>query len=340
METYGIYLAYPPGLDLRAEGLGRHLAEFLKEAKDCSEAKFVIACPSWMRKSLQHFFEAVGISPAAFEIIGPQDQPTLLKLYQFYRVYKRRTRCQSLIFRLLRLVKGQFKQYLARIEVLLVTTRNDLLLISLALLALPFALLAFPAVAFASSCSAVWTRLSGRLRRTHLFRQYSEGIIGTTLKPQANSTITRLYSFMQDAEAQLLLEHINCRKDISAWYSPTSFWPQFHQIEAPRLTCVPDVLLSESPVGFSSVGGDRFLQTYELIEATIEGGDHFVTYSDHVKYRTLVDRYQISPDFDRGGVAWGQSTGWADCGLWDSLTTKRRQERFASVSFRAHCARQ
>lgn len=153
MKTYGIYLAYPPELDLRAEGLGRYLAEFLKEAKDCSDAKFVIACPSWMRKSLRHFFEAVGISPAAFEIIGPEDEPTLLKAYQFYRGYKPRTRCRSRIFQLLRFVKGQFKRCLARIEVLLVTTRSDLLLVSLALLALPFALMALPALALASSSS-------------------------------------------------------------------------------------------------------------------------------------------------------------------------------------------
>ena len=100
---------------------------------------------------------------------------------------------------------------------------------------------------------------------------------------------------MEEAEARLLLKHINSRKDVSAWYTPTAFWPHFNQIEAPRLTCVPDVVLSESPVGFSSVGGDRFLQTFGLVEATIEGGDHFVTYSEHIKYRTLVERYQVSP---------------------------------------------
>ena len=61
VKTFGIYLAYPPTLDLRAEGLGRHLAEFLKEAKSCPTARFVIACPSWMRKSLDDLLEGVGI---------------------------------------------------------------------------------------------------------------------------------------------------------------------------------------------------------------------------------------------------------------------------------------
>ena len=52
MKKYGIYLAYPPKVDLRAEGLGRHLAEFLKAAQERGDVQFVIACPSWMKKSL------------------------------------------------------------------------------------------------------------------------------------------------------------------------------------------------------------------------------------------------------------------------------------------------
>jgi glycosyltransferase involved in cell wall biosynthesis len=101
---------------------------------------------------------------------------------------------------------------------------------------------------------------------------------------------------MEEAEAKLLVKKINGRRDISAWYAPAAFWPHFNRIDAPRLTCVPDVVLSEFPVAFSSVGGDRFLHTFGQVGAAIKGGDHFVTYSQHIKYRTLVDRYHVSPD--------------------------------------------
>jgi glycosyltransferase involved in cell wall biosynthesis len=294
VKTFGIYLAYPPTLDLRAEGLGRHLAEFLKEAKSCSTARFVIACPSWTRKSLGDLLEGVGISPDAFEIIGPKDEPMFLKLYQLYQAYKRRTRLQSRILRLFRILKRQYARNLTRAEGLFVTTRSGVLLTSLALLALPFVVMAL-AAAVVSSFIAVWPKLRARLNRTRLFRQYSKVVVRVTTKPQASSTTVRLYRLMEEAEARLLLKHINSRKDVSAWYTPTAFWPHFNHIKAPRLTCVPDVVLSESPVGFSSVGGDRFFQTFGLVEATIEGGDHFVTYSEHIKYRTLVERYQVSP---------------------------------------------
>jgi glycosyltransferase involved in cell wall biosynthesis len=291
VKTYGIYLAYPPELDLRAEGLGRHLAEFLKEAKSCSTARFVIACPSWTRKSLADLLDGVGISPDGFEIIGPKDEPMFLKLYQLYQDYKRRTRLQSRILRLFRILKRQYVRNVNRAEGLFVTTRSGLLLASLALLALPYVVM----VLAAAIVSSVWPKLRTRLNRSRLFRQYSKVVVRVTRKPQASSTIVRLYRLMDEAEARLLLKDINSRKDVSAWYTPTAFWPQFNQIEAPRLTCVPDVVLSESPVGFSSVGGDRFLQTFGLVEATIEGGDHFVTYSEHIKNRTLVGRYQLNP---------------------------------------------
>jgi glycosyltransferase involved in cell wall biosynthesis len=294
VKTYGIYLAYPPELDLRAEGLGRYLVEFLKEAQNRPGAKFVIACPSWMRKSLDDLFEGVGISSAAFEIIGPKDKPKFLKLYQFYQAYKQRKRRKSRILQLLRLMKRQYARNVARAESLLVTTRSGLLLASLALLALPFVVIAVAAIAVVSSFTAMWTMLRVRLNWNPLFGQYSKAIDRLTMKPQDSSTTVRLYRFMEDAEAKLLLKHINSRKDISAWYAPTVFWPHFNEIDAPRLTCVPDVVLSEFPVGFSSIGGDRVLQTFGLVEATIQGGDHFVTYSEHIKYQTLVERYQVS----------------------------------------------
>ena len=86
---------------------------------------------------------------------------------------------------------------------------------------------------------------------------------------------------------------INTMGDGRAWYCPTAFWPAFNQIQAPRLMCVPDVVLTDFAVGFSGIGGDRFLENFEIVEKTIEGGQYFVTYSSDVKWSTLVDRYGI-----------------------------------------------
>jgi hypothetical protein len=117
-----------------------------------------------------------------------------------------------------------------------------------------------------------------------------------TARPQNDRRTVRLYRFMEEAEAVLLCDYINSRTDIDAWYSPTAFWPQFNKINAPRLTCVPDVVLSEFPVAFSSINQDRFLETFEAIEEAIRGGNHFVTYSTAIKERTLVAHYGVRPD--------------------------------------------
>ena len=79
MKIYGIYLAYPPPVDLRAEGLGRLLAEFLNAANRRGDVRFVIACPSWSRKNLQQLFEDAGIPPDGFDVIGPERKPVLLR---------------------------------------------------------------------------------------------------------------------------------------------------------------------------------------------------------------------------------------------------------------------
>jgi len=126
-------------------------------------------------------------------------------------------------------------------------------------------------------------------------RRHSATISNMVTIPKSYLGIVRIYRLMEDAEAKLLLKYINGRRDISAWYSPTAFWPHFNLIASPKLMCVPDVVLSEFPVGFSSAGGDRVLEIFRLLKMTIEGGDHFVTYSENTKWRTLIDRYHVSP---------------------------------------------
>jgi hypothetical protein len=98
---------------------------------------------------------------------------------------------------------------------------------------------------------------------------------------------------MEQHEAQRMQALINGLAGIRAWYCPTAFWPAFNNIQAPRLMCVPDVVLTDFPVGFAGVGGDRFLERFYQIEAAIRGGQHYVTYSESIKWGTLVGRYAI-----------------------------------------------
>src|ERR1700722_3591408 len=295
MKTFGIYLAYPPEVDLRAEGLGRYLADFPNTARERTDHRFVIACPSWTIKSLHELFKRAGIPLNAFEIISPKAEPVILRLYRAYQSYKRRQR-KRYFSRTIAYLAALKARLIIRGEKTLATMRSGFVLGFLIVLASPFVgiiyvlyLLRQPLLSLLTFVGIVriWRRLNGWFQNLAL---------APTVKPQSSVTTLRFYRFMEEGEAKLLCNQINARKEIAAWYAPAAFWPHFNQIKAPRLTCVPDVVLAEFPAAFSLLNGERLLDAFKAIQRTIEGGDRFVTYSDEVKYRTLVARYRVAPD--------------------------------------------
>lgn len=294
MKTFGIYLCYPPKVDLRAQGLGRYLAEFLKEAKVRADVRFVIACPSWMRESLKEWSQSVGLQPDAFEVIGPEKAPTLLRFYEAYQKYRAyRLRRKKKRHDYLAKARALYDTAVASIARTAATTRSTVALVCIGLIASP-ALLVYFAIRWINR------RVPRRKIYRAVLRRYRSRVApnvgGLVARPQDNGLAVRLYRHMETAEAKLLSVEIEKRMDISAWFAPTAFWPHFNDIKAPRLICVPDVVLSDFPVAFSSVNDDRFLETFRLVEKTLRGGHQFVTYSSDIKQRTLVERYGIPPD--------------------------------------------
>lgn len=291
MKTYGIYLAYPPGLDLEAEGLGRHLVAFLDESRSFDDVRFVIACSSWTRAPLRKLLDGAGLSLEAFELIGPETEPFLLASYDAYKRWRSRPRRRGWFGRTMAVAGAMARRAIRWMERRMVSSRNPVLVgfavlfgaIGLAAGGILLAVVRSLRLAVGGTLSR---RLPARLRRI------TTRILAT---PQSSSSVFRLYRAMEEVEAETLRRHIAGRKDIRAWYCPTAFWPHFNLIEAPRLTCVPDVVLSDFPVGFAALNGDRFLDVFRSVEATIAGGDHFVTYSEAVKSRTLVERYHVDP---------------------------------------------
>ena len=299
VKKYGIYLAYPPTVDLRAEGLGRHLAEFLKGARQRGDVRFVIACPSWMRENLNNLFEACGLAPDDFEIIAPARKPLLLTVHQ--RLVSLRTRKEPRAHegRLLARLRKLKSNLTRRVERQLAQTRSLSFTALLGIMLLPllmvilFMRLLRRAGRFVASLPH---SLRNRTRRNTQAKEGSRPIEDIAVRPGSYPIAVRLYNAMEETEAALLSALITGRKDISAWFSPTAFWPNFNEIAAPRLMCVPDVVLTDFPVGFAPVGGDRFLESFKKVECAIEGGQYFVTYSEDVKWRTLVQRYNVDPD--------------------------------------------
>lgn len=296
MKKYGIYLAYPPTVDLRAEGLGRHLAEFLKGARARGDVRFVIACPSWMRENLAKLFEACGVGPDDFEIIAPSRKPLLLSAHERLVAFRRRKGEPAGGGRLRARLRKLKADMTRKVERYLAQTRSAW---AIALLGV----LLFPLI-FLILCIRLLKRIGqwiltlpdkrhARKQGNTAAKDEARGLGKVVAKPGSFPLIVRLYAAMEEGEASLLNQLICKRPDVVAWFSPTAFWPHFNDIAAPRLMCVPDVVLTDFPVGFAPVGGDRFLESFRKVETAIDGGQYFVTYSEDVKWRTLVHRYNV-----------------------------------------------
>jgi glycosyltransferase involved in cell wall biosynthesis len=128
-------------------------------------------------------------------------------------------------------------------------------------------------------------------RRTE--RAARELLAGTA--PKDVPTVVAMYRQMQDVEIEGIHRAIGDVRDVEAWYCPTAFWPSVTALDVPHLICVPDVVLADFPATFSGIGGDRLLETYRQIEATLRRGSHFVTYSRYVRDSTLVRRFGVDP---------------------------------------------
>lgn len=298
LRKFGIYLAYPPTVDLQAEGLGRHLAEFLKAAQERSDVRFAIACPSWMVDQLHGFFATSGVRPGSFELIAPRRKPLLLSLHQRHAAYRQRPKTPGAFAALRGRAARIGAKVRAHAEKKAVSTRSAGLIAVLGIVALACVALgaALQAVRWPLAAGAAGLGKAGaRLARHPAIRRHLGKAGALATQPKQDSLAMRLYRLMEGAEAALLRELIAGRPDIAAWYSPTAFWPSFNDLPAPRLMCVPDVVLADFPVGFAPLGGERFLDNFRQVNRAIAGAEHFVTYSSEVKWRTLVERHHADP---------------------------------------------
>lgn len=302
LRHYGIYLAYPPTVDLRAEGLGRHLAMFLKGAESLSDIRFTIVCPSWSQKTLASLFESEQVSGGVYRIVSPEGAPYALRVFEAVRRYRGRQKRQGRISRIAQWTRQISERLWERLTARAVAVHDPFtfalfltesagvitFVVLFACLALPFFLL----LASVRTSALLADRLGAVFH--HKWRALLARVLAVLSVPQQDSWVLRLFEKMQQEEIYRMQAKIDALKDVRAWYCPTAFWPSFHDIKTPRLMCVPDVVLADFPVGFSSVGGDRFLSTFESVELAIRKGEHFVTYSQAVKWNTLVDRYSVA----------------------------------------------
>lgn len=301
-KNYGIYLAYPPTVDLRAEGLGRYLAAFLKGAEGRDDVRFTIVCPSWSHDSLDQLFESEGVPRDRFRVVGPKGKPYALYVYDAWKAHLLRDRRKGWIARLYRAVSSIALRAQTHVERRGVTVNSvsTLLIFMGELLGLGGLLLILAPLwvpKLLAQRLLTWARHSVLDRTSAPDRSAQANQIKALMeKPQGLGFIQRLFADMEHSETQRMQKVIQRLQGIRAWYCPAAFWPAFNDIRAPRLMCVPDVVLTDFPVGFSSVNGDYTLRVFEKVQHAIAGADHMVAYSHAVKWNTLVERYGMQAD--------------------------------------------
>lgn len=317
LKYYGIYTAYGPRVDLRGEGLGRYLAAFLKGAEEHKNVRFIVACPSWSKENLIKLCESEGVDINGFDIISPSGKPAILRIFEAFESFLSTRPSKQLDFfnRLVASLSAFVWRPVRRLAKKMTGSRDWLTTLSIATVFLVLSVLLIPIILVILVCVFLV-----RLPRVVMF--FQEPAQPTSKEPAARSsiidriystlkTIIRqfevpvsvhgfsriMYSLMEENETNLLLEQINSLKHVSAWYSPTVFWPEFNQITMPRLMCVPDVVFTHFPIAFSDDRNtSHLMKNFQKIESAINGCENFVTYSEQIKWQTMVERYQTKPE--------------------------------------------
>lgn len=302
MKKYGIFLCYPPTTDLRQQGLGRYLSAFIKGAENKADIKFSLFCPSWSKDDLLELFESEGVSLEKIEIHHPKREPLLLHLFKFFSWLKKRhsIKKDSFFNKIRKKINNGIESIFERLKNETAGVHDVISLLPLLRTLVVTTVLFLCLSPFFVFFIILYYFLRFLLKPFRLFFQIilkgKQRLLGLLGSPKDDSFVLQLYTKMADVETERMLDLINKNNDISAWYCPTSFWQGFTKIVGPKLLCVPDVVLTQFPGGFSQVGGDRFFKTFNDVRTCIDNNEYFITYSDDVINNTLVKFFSINKD--------------------------------------------
>ncbi len=314
IKKYGIYLCYPPHVDLRKEGLGRYLANFIKGTINIPEVHIVIACPCWLVNPLKSLLKDMHIMEDKVSIITTNKQPYLVYIFNCIEKLKKiNYKRQASI--LISFIKSQERAKIFLEEKLICSIVNINNIVTFLGFLLSF-IIYIPIILFLIPTLVLFIfekvkRLLISIKKA-TFNQLK--ILSQNFVP-ANKLVTclgdlkkynicirssvlsrlscKMLEKMLEKESQKVNFIVDNNTDVVGWYCPTIFWPNFNKIKALKLLCVPDVHLLNFPITFA-IDGSNTARFSNLLKS-IRTGDNFVTYSANIKWNVLVNRYGIAP---------------------------------------------
>lgn len=302
MKTYGIVLAYPPGLSLRGQGLAVHLVRLIDGILDAPDASILVACPGWMAASLRKHLDECFIDASRVIIVSTAVPYSLRFLAWKGRPRERESRWRTWAGRLADAAWPGPSLARTRARLLEARTIPDLSTAVLAAVLLTPRLSVAVLGTVARRCGAWVLHAAGRMahgatRGTGVTRA-AAALRQLARDPRHAAWIITDYERLHEDELARLGDLMRRQRHVEAWLCPTAFWPALSRLDLPLLVIVPDITPIEHPVGFAApsmapAGG--VVKIMNQVVDTAKSARRIVTYSEAVRDQTLGARLGIDP---------------------------------------------
>lgn len=282
----GIFLAYAPQVRLGQEGLGRYLAGLVKGFSEKGQ-QIVVVTPKWSLDTLTSLFRDFGIRSETVSFAVLDRPPVFWGILSLLGVFKRKKIRTKNYYHILQ----TSIDVLEKVVGMLVRITNVFLFVVMLMISLICACVLLP-VALAAAVLmliAYGTKTLIRKKKPTLKAIYAKFQKGTAFLSATGVSFDRyIYGKLSDATASALVKKAN-RQDVDIWFVPALFWPETRGLKQIRAITAPDLVTEAFPYVCADYPG--FAPSAEKCRATIQTGEHFITYCDYIRKTLLVDGY-------------------------------------------------
>lgn len=288
----GIFLGYGPHVKLNKEGLGRYLGGLVKGFQEQNH-QVTIACPFWLKDTLDDLLETFFIDKNNIAIITTKNNPPLWNIYKFLT---KKPNTSGIITRFLKFVDWIENNLLLKLAS--AQTGSAFLFWFLGII---FVLVAGSIPAALVSVFSIIKRLIkvfqlqiGKkiVNITGISSRLFDNINKVNIKKGAaniKNIPLLLFNHMNKTVVSSLVNIINSKTQEDVWFVPAIFWPDVTNINGVVVINAPDMVSQEFPQGFADVYNAD--QSIKECRKTITNGRYFITYCEYLRKSLLTEQY-------------------------------------------------
>ena len=291
----GMFLGYGPQTVLKKEGLGRYVAYlidgFLKMGHEVE-----IACPSWLKQSVDELLEMSRIASNAVKWRVGSTMPPVWRVYN--RLFRKKP-SRKTFQRLMAIFRIPVDWYYIRI----LNCQNMVAFTLLALTGVFAGLISVVLAAFGVVVIALvglfWKVASRFLQTSELnkirgFLKQASVVGQTGRANDASCEITDAFNVMVSNTLTRLVEELNRQEQPDIWYIPSLFWPEATNLRGAKVFNVPDLVTRNYAAAFRNV--PNMVSSTERCSQTLMLGDYFITYGETVRQSLCIEQFAKRED--------------------------------------------